>query len=706
MNSLMAPKVSTALVHIPHKPFSLGEVFRRHGVIVRAREGAAKAFGGIGEISERLTELLESARGISLEIDRGVSLSMEGLEEILRHATNLAARLGDEFLGINLSLSFPFGGKLIVDPRTFLREDVRKHELFGLRLSSLVIQQMDGILGAISTENEAEVETARILARYFKAARIKAYDVAEDGSVRVSHSYSHDRMGTTLFSFEMTESRFKEWVNPEAFADEVMGSIIVDDLPYVLVPDPTKDSRCIKTKGGGPNQIEQLPFLMLAEKIDGKTRRIYKVEWTSQHEFIHYVGFALNTVFGKLAATKLRLREESEKSFLDEITRISIREKNLNKALADISQLIAGYICDKAGRPIPDRVTIMLHDVYNDALVTRIIWTPKGVQEVDYYSGPRDWGIGRVVFDGNRTILLRSLADWKESSVNWRNGGKGSMVAATVSGDEGKVGVVTVSSQEDNAFSEEHLGGIKKAARHLGPAFERVARHLAELQLDPKFSAPKFGSLKVFNPRYLNAKLDLLIKHAAAGDSPLCLLYLDIDKFAHLNNAWLHDDVDFVLAEIFSRLVANLRNEEVCRHGGEEIVVIGKLTLEAAIKVAMRLRGEIEKPITVRIPYADSVAAVRTIKAIRTKAKEFPLHGINLDAIRIVRGRAKECFLEITAHKTVSIGISTFEEGDTSNLLLGRADEAMQAVKAAGRNGVATYVHGEISIINCGSQSA
>jgi len=49
---------------------------------------------------------------------------------------------------------------------------------------------------------------------------------------------------------------------------------------------------------------------------------------------------------------------------------------------------------------------------------------------------------------------------------------------------------------------------------------------------------------------------------------------------------------------------------------------------------------------------------------------------------------------------TISIGVASAEEGDTGESLIRRADEALYAAKAAGRNRVVVSIGGELTVID------
>lgn len=153
----------------------------------------------------------------------------------------------------------------------------------------------------------------------------------------------------------------------------------------------------------------------------------------------------------------------------------------------------------------------------------------------------------------------------------------------------------------------------------------------------------------LYNRRYMMNQLKQLLNRSALGDSPVSIASFDIDHFKSVNDTHGHDAGDVVLKEFSKRLKENVRPMDiVCRHGGEEFLVIMPDTSgDLACSAAERIRRSVAmRPFNV----ADS----------------------NLS-------------LEIT----VSAGVSTEEiGGQSADELMKRADEALYKAKNAGRNRV------------------
>ncbi|MDD5348377.1 MAG: diguanylate cyclase [Candidatus Omnitrophica bacterium] len=102
---------------------------------------------------------------------------------------------------------------------------------------------------------------------------------------------------------------------------------------------------------------------------------------------------------------------------------------------------------------------------------------------------------------------------------------------------------------------------------------------------------------KLYNRRYLIARLDEEIKKIKRYNYPLSCIMLDLDHFKHVNDTLGHAQGDAVLEKFAGVVKANIRSIDIaCRYGGDEIVIIFSFTnLTGALEVAQRLRRRIEE---------------------------------------------------------------------------------------------------------------
>ena len=170
---------------------------------------------------------------------------------------------------------------------------------------------------------------------------------------------------------------------------------------------------------------------------------------------------------------------------------------------------------------------------------------------------------------------------------------------------------------------------------------EVTQRKVAEKQLTKLAITDELTGLN--NRRQINYLLEEEIKRAERYNNELSLLEIDIDHFKSINDNFGHDVVDQILKS-FAQLLSefNRDTDKVGRWGGEEFLAI--------------------------LPHVDEGSALLLANRLRKKvvSESFPT----------------------VEQLTVSIGIATFQKGDTAGSLIKRADEALYVAKNKGRNRV------------------
>lgn len=206
-------------------------------------------------------------------------------------------------------------------------------------------------------------------------------------------------------------------------------------------------------------------------------------------------------------------------------------------------------------------------------------------------------------------------------------------------------------AQGDLNHSVHFLGDFSTAFNQLVDALRakhRLEEELIEYQkslqqinamLEQKATTDALTGLR--NRQFLDRQLGLEISRAERYQTPMAFVIFDIDHFKTINDRFGHlagDEVLKTLGEIVGKAIRNL--DVLARWGGEEFVVLlPGSALEPAMQAAEKLRGLIE-------------------------VHPFP---------------GNETI-------TCSFGVSQYREGDTPEKITARADDALYAAKAAGRN--------------------
>ncbi len=149
----------------------------------------------------------------------------------------------------------------------------------------------------------------------------------------------------------------------------------------------------------------------------------------------------------------------------------------------------------------------------------------------------------------------------------------------------------------------------------------------------------------LMNRRSFAETLERDIVRASRHGSELAVVMLDVDHFKHVNDRYGHAAGDRVLAATSALLQAQGRKGDlVGRWGGEEFIVALHCTASEGAMIAAE-----------RIRIALAEASITT-----AEGETIPI--------------------------TASLGVATFQQGDTLESLVDRADRAMYASKTAGRN--------------------
>ena len=241
------------------------------------------------------------------------------------------------------------------------------------------------------------------------------------------------------------------------------------------------------------------------------------------------------------------------------------------------------------------------------------------------------WGAGEIEAVADRIVSATQpppeTADGIESS---------GMVCFVIRSGASESGVIGVASPR---LSPEIRQTIATAATLVGIALRNV-----QLFSEVREHGLRDGLTGCFNRAHGLETLEGELARARRSDLPLSVVMFDVDYFKRINDEHGHLCGDEVLTAVGARLRQVLRRSDLrCRFGGDEFLVLLPETAgSGAARVAEWVRGEIEQ-----------------IE---------------------VRGRTGPVRL------TASVGVATSTRGEAMDSLLERADAALYAAKAAGRN--------------------
>ena len=109
-------------------------------------------------------------------------------------------------------------------------------------------------------------------------------------------------------------------------------------------------------------------------------------------------------------------------------------------------------------------------------------------------------------------------------------------------------------------------------------------------------SALRDGLTHAYNKRYFGDRLEGELLYSLRHDSPLSLVFLDIDHFKSINDVHGHLAGDEVLVKLASLIMSLLRESDLfARYGGEEFAIIAPATdLDIIGPSCERLRAAVE----------------------------------------------------------------------------------------------------------------
>lgn len=149
----------------------------------------------------------------------------------------------------------------------------------------------------------------------------------------------------------------------------------------------------------------------------------------------------------------------------------------------------------------------------------------------------------------------------------------------------------------------------------------------------------------LLNRRAVLGQLTWQLAHARRSKLPLSVVMLDVDRFKSINDSWGHAAGDDVLRGLGRVCRGMVREVDVCgRLGGEEFLLV--------------------------LPDTDLAGASRMCRRL--------LRALRWNEVEVDTGDV----LTVTA----SVGVASAREGETIEELLARADDAMFAAKAGGRD--------------------
>lgn len=151
-----------------------------------------------------------------------------------------------------------------------------------------------------------------------------------------------------------------------------------------------------------------------------------------------------------------------------------------------------------------------------------------------------------------------------------------------------KLGTLLHRNVEITVATLDYLSNIKEELLKPQIIGEAFIGKIAELSsIDPL--------TKTFNRQHLRQVLDHELFRFKRYKIAFALLFIDIDRFKHINDIYGHQKGDLILIEVSTILASDLRDLDVCtRYGGDEFVLVLPHTNQStAFEIAERIRKKV-----------------------------------------------------------------------------------------------------------------
>jgi len=250
---------------------------------------------------------------------------------------------------------------------------------------------------------------------------------------------------------------------------------------------------------------------------------------------------------------------------------------------------------------------------------------------------PGEGVVGWVADSGRVARIDDTAKDPRFKTVANQGFSVRSLLIVPMASPEGVIGVLGISASAPHAFEEQdEMLAVLLANCAMAP-IEKA--RLKQLALTDEHTT-------AFNRRFMMPRLEAEMERAQEDGKALSLTLIDVDHFKTVNDTYGHVVGDDVLRIVAKRIKAAIREHDLLvRRGGDEFVVI--------------------------LPGADAESAFYVGERIRYAVSNAPIRSG-----------------EVTIHRTVSIGVATWDGSETALQFEHRADLAMYEAKSGGRDRV------------------
>jgi diguanylate cyclase (GGDEF)-like protein len=351
--------------------------------------------------------------------------------------------------------------------------------------------------------------------------------------------------------------------------------------------------------------------------------------------FLSVCYFLLGILVGIQGSTFRNLEQTNERLSLLQVLNSSINR------LFNSSQVKATVLAHISNLMRPDVIQLFELSEDNESfiLISARPSLPEQEQRIPIIISAKEGLFKEIVSNGD-VVLLSKLNNNLDKLPSTMPNTIISMLAVPLR-SASRVGTIMLIGRNNKNYSENDHQLMVSVGDALAVALENSL--LFEQAKEQSFSD---DLTKLGNRRMFNLRLEMEVDQALVSNSPLCLAIIDLDHFKDVNDKYGHAAGDAVLSQFASRAREQVRTTDLlCRIGGEEFALI--------------------------TPNAPIHIATTVAERIRNCVESYDFTSPDGTVIKI----------------TVSIGVGILKSPVLSaHTLMERADGALYASKAAGRN--------------------
>lgn len=155
----------------------------------------------------------------------------------------------------------------------------------------------------------------------------------------------------------------------------------------------------------------------------------------------------------------------------------------------------------------------------------------------------------------------------------------------------------------------------------------------------------------LYNRRFVDDRLPADIVNATITDTPLSVIFLDVDDLKNINDEYGHSVGDLAIKEVGNAIIKSIRADKdwAARYGGDEFLIcLNNTDYNEAYRISERIRSSIEKVyLTVN----------NTSINIGVSLGIYTMHGLKLTAEEIINMADEKMYMAKKSGKNRTIGI-------------------------------------------------